>query len=36
VKRADQTATHFQAFLRLAPKAPERAEVQSIMRTLGK
>jgi tetratricopeptide (TPR) repeat protein len=36
VKRADLTSTHFQAFLKLAPQAPERAEVQSILRTLGK
>ena len=35
-KRPDQTATHFQTFLRLAPQAPERGEVQSIMRTLGR
>jgi tetratricopeptide (TPR) repeat protein len=36
VKRADLTASHFQAFLRLAPQAPERGEVQSILRTLGR
>src|SRR5262249_38692019 len=36
VKRADLTASHFQTFLRLAPQAPERGEVQSILRTLGK
>src|SRR5262245_13156158 len=36
VKRPDLTASHFQTFLRLAPKAPERAQVQSILRTLGK
>jgi tetratricopeptide (TPR) repeat protein len=36
VKRADLTASHFQAFLRLAPNAPERGEVQSILRTLSK
>jgi tetratricopeptide (TPR) repeat protein len=35
-RRPDQTATHFQTFLRLAPQAPERGEVQSIMRTLGR
>lgn len=34
VKRADQTAAHFQTFVKLAPKAPERAAVESIMRTL--
>jgi tetratricopeptide (TPR) repeat protein len=33
-KRVDLTASHFDRFLRLAPQAPERAEVQSIMRTL--
>jgi tetratricopeptide (TPR) repeat protein len=36
VRRADLTAAHFQAFLRLAPQAPERGEVQSILRTLGR
>jgi tetratricopeptide (TPR) repeat protein len=36
VRRADLTASHFQTFLRLAPQAPERGEVQSILRTLGK
>lgn len=35
-KRTDLTASHFQAFLRLAPQAPERGEVQSILRTLGR
>jgi tetratricopeptide (TPR) repeat protein len=35
-KRADLTASHFQTFLRLAPQAPERGEVQSILRTLGR
>ena len=35
IKRADLTASHFQAFLRIAPQAPERGEVQSILRTLG-
>ena len=34
VKRADRTATHFEVFLKLAPKAPERPAVESIMRTL--
>lgn len=34
VKRADRTATHFEVFLKLAPKAPERLAVESIMRTL--
>jgi tetratricopeptide (TPR) repeat protein len=36
IRRADLTASHFQTFLRLAPQAPERGEVQSILRTLGK
>ncbi len=36
VKRIDLTAQHFQTFLRLAPQAPERPEVQSIMRTLNR
>jgi len=36
VKRIDLTAQHFQTFLRLAPQAPERGEVQSIMRTLNR
>lgn len=34
INRIDRTATHFEAFLKLAPKAPERAAVESIMRTL--
>lgn len=34
VKRADRTAAHFEVFLKLAPKAPERPAVESIMRTL--
>ena len=36
VKRIDLTAQHFQTFLRLAPQAPERAQVQSILRTLNR
>jgi len=36
VKRIDLTAQHFQAFLKLAPQAPERAQVQSILRTLNR
>jgi tetratricopeptide (TPR) repeat protein len=36
VKRIDLTERHFQAFLRLAPQAPERAGVQSILRTLNR
>jgi tetratricopeptide (TPR) repeat protein len=35
VKRADLTASHFQTFLKLAPDAPEKPEVQSILKTLG-
>jgi tetratricopeptide (TPR) repeat protein len=35
-KRPDQTATHFQTFMKLAPQAPERGEVQSILRTIGR
>jgi len=35
VRRIDQMASHFNTFLRLAPQSPSRAEVQSIMRTLG-
>ena len=35
-KRADLTAEHFQTFLKLAPQAPEKGEVQSILRTLGR
>jgi len=34
IKRVDLTAVHFEAFLKLAPKAPERPAVESIMRTL--
>lgn len=34
VKRIDLMATHFEAFLREAPEAPERGEVESIMRTV--
>lgn len=33
-KRIDLLAERFEAFLRLAPNAPERPEVESIMRTL--
>ncbi len=33
-KRIDLMARHFEAFLKLAPKAPERPEVESIMRTV--
>lgn len=34
VKRPDRVAVHFEQFLKLAPNAPERAAVMSIMRTL--
>ena len=34
VRRIDQVAKHFEAFLRLAPEAPERGQVASIMRTI--
>lgn len=33
-KRVDQMAIHFERFLKLAPKAPERGEVESIMKTV--
>jgi tetratricopeptide (TPR) repeat protein len=32
--RPDRMATHFEQFLKLAPEAPERPEVMSIMRTV--
>lgn len=32
--RADRTSEHFERFLKLAPRAPERAAVESLMRTL--
>ena len=32
--RLDRMANHFEAFLKLAPNAPERGEVESIMRTV--
>jgi tetratricopeptide (TPR) repeat protein len=34
VKRIDLMAVHFEAFLKLAPDAPERGEVEAIMRTV--
>jgi len=34
MKRIDRMAVHFEAFLRLAPNAPEKGEVESIMRTV--
>jgi tetratricopeptide (TPR) repeat protein len=34
IKRTDKEALHFDAFVKLAPKAPERLAVESIMRTL--
>lgn len=33
-KRADRMAIHFEMFLKLAPKAPERLAVESLMRTV--
>jgi tetratricopeptide (TPR) repeat protein len=34
IRRADRTSEHFERFLKLAPKAPERAAIESLMRTL--
>lgn len=34
MRRPDQVASHFEVFLKLAPEAPERGAVMSIMRTL--
>lgn len=34
LRRPDREAQHFETFVRLAPKAPERLAVESIMRTL--
>ena len=34
IRHADQTSEHFERFLRLAPKAPERAAIETLMRTL--
>lgn len=34
LRRPDKMVSHFQAFLKLAPKAPEAARVQSILRTV--
>lgn len=36
IRRVDLTAQHFQTFLRLAPQAPERPQVESIMKTLSR
>jgi lipoprotein NlpI len=33
-KRVDLMANHFETFIRLAPNAPERPEVESILRTV--
>jgi tetratricopeptide (TPR) repeat protein len=33
-KRTDRMSSHFEMFLKLAPNAPERPEVESILRTL--
>ncbi len=34
IKRTDREAQHFDTFVKLAPKAPERLAVESILRTL--
>lgn len=34
VKRPDQMAKYFESFLKLAPKAPERSAVQSLLKTI--
>jgi len=34
IKRADRTAEHLERFLKLAPMAPERPAMESLMRTL--
>jgi tetratricopeptide (TPR) repeat protein len=34
IKRIDLTAVRLEAFIRIAPQAPERAQVESILRTL--
>lgn len=34
LRRLDQVARHFEAFLQLAPEAPERGQVMSVMRTI--
>ena len=34
VKRPDQVVKHFEAFLKLAPKAPERSAVQSLLKSI--
>ena len=34
VKRPDQVAKYFEAFLKLAPKAPERSAVQSLLKAI--
>jgi tetratricopeptide (TPR) repeat protein len=34
IQRIDRMTAHFEAFLRLAPNAPERSEVESILRTV--
>jgi hypothetical protein len=33
-RQLPQAAEHFEAFLRLAPEAPERQAVQAVMRSL--
>ena len=34
IKRPDQIAKHFEMFLQLAPKAPERSAVQSLLKSI--
>jgi tetratricopeptide (TPR) repeat protein len=34
IKRADRTSEYFERFLKLAPNAPERAAIETLMRTL--
>jgi hypothetical protein len=34
VKRPDQVVRYFERFLKLAPKAPERSAVMSILRAI--
>jgi len=34
IKRVDRMAVYFENFVKLAPNAPEKAAVQSIMRTV--
>jgi hypothetical protein len=34
VKRPDQVVKYFETFLKLAPKAPERSAVQSLLKAI--